>query len=256
MKRALPAVIIVSSMVSGVLAKQSTFTLEVDLTQRYMWRGLDLLDGTAAVQPSLTSYSTNGWYLGAWGSLSLDRSSSCREISGDVCRQWDEINLYVGIAGELAPESRLASRWDLGFTYFNFPHQPRKADTVELAVEVSHPRVFGEAPFMPHWAVYYNQGATHRGDQGGWLIAGVGGTFHLGMLPVDVAADVTWKCGDAGLWSYTGFSHANLRLATDFSFQGWTLIPGLNLQKSFVDDREGIHPEDQVWVNLVLSRDF
>lgn len=256
MKRALPAAIVVLGVASGVDAAEGTLTLEAELTQRYMWRGLDLLDGTGALQPSVAWSSPKGWYLGAWGSLSLDRSSSCQEIGGDVCRDWDEIDLYVGAAGELAPQSRLASEWDVGFTYFYFPHQPRRADTVELALELSHPRLFGDTPFVPRWGVYYNQGATHRGDQGFWLIAGVDSGFQVASQPVSVGVDVTWKDGDAGLWSYTGFSNANLRLTSDFSLQGWTLAPGLNLQKSFVEDREGIHPEDKVWVNLVLSRDF
>ena len=45
MKRALPAVLIAMGLASGVLAQEGTLSLEVDITQLYMWRGLDLLDG-------------------------------------------------------------------------------------------------------------------------------------------------------------------------------------------------------------------
>jgi uncharacterized protein (TIGR02001 family) len=245
------------SCVSGFAwAGGGELTLALEVTQLYVWRGLDLLDDTPALQPDLTWDSGNGWYLGAWGSAALDRGSDCREIGGDACWEWDEVDLYVGSYGELAASRRWETTWDLSFTYFNFPYQSRSADTMELALQFEHPRLFAEGGPTPYWGVYYNRGARQRQPDGFWVIAGLKTSIDLPGRGLQIDAGVTWKDGDAGLWSHTGFSNANLDLSTDFALGDWTLTPGLHFQKALAGHGPGIRPEDEVWVNLVFVRAF
>jgi len=240
-------------LASGVAADEGSLRLEADLTQLYVWRGLDLLDGHAALQPSATWDSGAGWYAGAWGSLSLDRGSGCREITGEVCQDWDELDLYTGVYGTLGAAQRWRAEWDLGFTYFAFPQQPRSADTVELGLKVRHPRLFGEGAPVLRWALYYDRGAQEPGEEGVWLLPGLDWTVPLAGRPVDFSVEVGYKDGDSGLWSYTGLAYATLALSTGFRAGGWTLTPRLHVQQNLAGDPPGIHPFSGVWVDVALS---
>jgi uncharacterized protein (TIGR02001 family) len=245
---------LVAVLASTSASAKGELKLDVDLTQLYMWRGLDLLDGTAALQPDLTW--DRGWYLGAWGSFALDRGSGCEEITGDTCWRWDEIDYYAGVYGSLAEESRWQLDWDLSLTYFWFMHQDRDLDTVELALAASFPRLVKEDGPVPYLGYYYNRGARVEGDKGYWLIGGVEQEFALPGYAVGFDMNLTYKNGDAGLWSYSGFSNANLSLYLDYPLGGWSLVPALNFQKALTDQGDDIGPEDKVWGNIVFSRDF
>ena len=254
MIRSAPLLLVMTILAGVAVADGGALTFALDLTQLYMWRGLDLLDDHPALQPSLTWNSSSGWYLGVWGSVSLDGSSSCRDISGDICRDWDEIDYYGGVTGELAHQSRWDTQWDLGYTYFSFPRQPSSADAMQLALKIRHPRLFGEGGPTPYWGVYYQRGVRERNPDGFWVIAGIVFPLTWQARRIDLAVDLTWKEGDAGLWSHTGFSNANLGIATDFACGNWTLTPALHFQLALAGGGPGIHPQDQVWVNVVLSR--
>jgi uncharacterized protein (TIGR02001 family) len=240
-------------LASGVAADEGSLRLEADLTQLYVWRGLDLLDGHAALQPSATWDSGAGWYAGAWGSLSLDRGSGCREITGEVCQDWDELDLYTGVYGTLGAAQRWRAEWDLGFTYFAFPQQPRSADTVELGLKVRHAGLFGEGAPVLRWALYYDRGAQEPGEEGVWLLPGLDWTVPLAGRSVDFSVEVGYKDGDSGLWSYTGLAYATLALSTGFRAGGWTLTPRLHVQQNLAGDPPGIHPFSGVWVDVALS---
>lgn len=230
--------------------------VELDFTQLYMWRGLDLLDGTPAFQPSLTWDRGDNWYLGAWGSFALDRGGGCREITGSTCWRWDEIDLYAGVYWSLAEGRRWQTDLDLSLTYFWFVHQDRDLDTAELGLTATFPRLIAEGGPAPYLKFFYNRGAQVAGDQGNWIIGGLEQELALFGQKLVLDLNVTWKDGDAGLWSYTGFSNANLSLALDYPIGGWHIVPTLNLQQALTGEQEGIAPEDKVWANILFSRAF
>jgi uncharacterized protein (TIGR02001 family) len=244
-------------LVPTALASDSgRLKVEADLTQRYVWRGLDLLDGHGALQPAVTWEAGGGWYVGVWASLSLERGSGCREIEGDVCREWDEVDLYAGRAGSLGAGARWRADWDTSLTYFAFPYQPRSADTLELALEVRHPQLLGPGLPVPRWAVYYNRGAQEPGEEGIWVIPGLDQGVSVAGVPITIGAEVAFKDGDAGLWRYSGFTHALLTLSTEITVGGWTFTPRVSAQQSLVSDRPGVEPFSGVWLDLVISRVF
>jgi uncharacterized protein (TIGR02001 family) len=247
---------LVVAFTSTIASAQGNFDLDVDLTQLYMWRGLDLLDGTAALQPALTWDRGRNWYLGAWGSLALDRGRGCAEITGDTCWRWDEIDFYAGFYHSWGEESRWQLDWDASLTYFWFMHQDRDLDTVELGLSASFPRIIGTDGPVPYLRYYYNRGARVEGDKGYWLIGGLEHRFALPGYAVGFDINLTYKDGDAGLWSYAGFSNANLSLYLDYPLGSWSLVPALSFQKALTDQGDGIGPEDKVWGNIVFSHLF
>ena len=230
--------------------------VDIDITQRYMWRGLDLLDDTGALQPSVTWDAGRRWYLGAWGSFALERGNGCTEITGEICRDWDEIDFYAGVYGSLAEGSRWQADWDASLTYFWFMHQDRKADTAELALSVAFPRLIAKDGPHPYLAYFYNRGAQVEGDRGYWLIGGVEQAFDFAGRTLGFDLNLTYKNGDAGLWSYSGFTNANLRLYLSYPLGGGELIPAINLQKALADRGNAIGPEDVVWGNVMFSYSF
>jgi uncharacterized protein (TIGR02001 family) len=241
---------------TGPASADLGLALDVDVTQLYMWRGLDLLDDTGAIQPSLTWDQGRNWYLGAWGSFALDHGSGCTEITGDICWRWDEIDLYAGVYGSLAEDSRWQMDWDASLTYFWFIHQDREYDTAELGVSVAFPRVITEDGPTPYLKYYFNRGAQVEGDQGHWFIGGVEHELELSGQTLGFDLNLTYKDGDAGLWTYSGFSNANLSLYLDYPLGDWHLVPTVNFQQALTDQGDDIGPQDRVWGNLVLSREF
>jgi hypothetical protein len=240
---------------TGALAAEpAPVRAEVAVVQRYVWRGLDLLDGAAALQPAATLDPGRGWYAGAWASLALDRGGDCREIGGDVCRDWDELDLYAGGYGTLGAGRRWQGDWDLSLTYFAFYEQPRSADTLELGLKVSHPALFGTGGPVPRWAFYYSRGAERPGEEGVWVVPGVGHTVDLAGRRFSVDAEATFKDGDAGLWRYSGLTHATLGVSTAIEGAGWTLRPRVRFQQSLAGDEPGIRPYTGAWIEVVLSR--
>jgi hypothetical protein len=232
------------------------FQLDLDVTQLYMWRGLDLLDGTAALQPSLTWDKGRNWYLGAWGSFAFDRGSGCNEITGDTCWRWDEIDYYGGVYGALAEDTRWQTDWDASLTYFWFMHQDRDLDTVELGLSAAFPQLVTDGGPTPYLRYFYNRGARVVGDKGYWIIGGLEHEFAARGYTLGFDLNLTYKDGDAGLWSYAGFSNANLSLYLDYPLGGWNLAPTLNFQKALTDQGDDIGPENKVWANVVFSYAF
>ncbi|MCA6126840.1 TorF family putative porin [Thalassolituus oleivorans] len=118
MKKLTKAIALAGVMTAGMTAATSTFAEEVEVSasatvaSMYLWRGLDLGNGAAAVSGDL-SVSMSGAYAGVWTS------------SGDSAAG-NEYDLYIGYGGEVEDFS-----YDLSVWTYSYPTSPDDADTPE-----------------------------------------------------------------------------------------------------------------------------
>jgi uncharacterized protein (TIGR02001 family) len=118
MKKLTKAIALAGVMTAGMTAATSTFAEEVEVSasatvaSMYLWRGLDLGNGAAAVSGDLTA-SIAGAYAGVWTS------------SGDSAAG-NEYDLYIGYGGEVEDFS-----YDLSVWTYSYPTSPDDADTPE-----------------------------------------------------------------------------------------------------------------------------
>jgi len=84
-------------------AAYAEVSASVGIANKYLWRGLDLGNGSAAVSGDLKYTATNGLYTGIWGS------------SGDSTNG-SEYDLYAGWGGKLGAVNLDASIWS-----YNYP---------------------------------------------------------------------------------------------------------------------------------------
>ena len=107
MKKLTKAIALAGVMTAGMTAATSTFAEEVEVSasagvaSMYLWRGLDLGQGSAAVSGDL-SVSMSGAYAGVW-------TSSGDSFAGN------EYDLYIGYGGEVEDFSYDVSVWTYSY---------------------------------------------------------------------------------------------------------------------------------------------
>lgn len=107
MKKLTKAIALAGVMAAGMTAAATTFAEEVEVSasaavaSMYLWRGLDLGNGAAAVSGDLTA-SIAGAYAGVWTS------------SGDAFAG-NEYDLYIGYGGEVEDFSYDVSVWTYSY---------------------------------------------------------------------------------------------------------------------------------------------
>ncbi|MDX9875683.1 MAG: TorF family putative porin [Spongiibacteraceae bacterium] len=157
------AALISASVLSGALlvpVANAELSASAGVANMYLWRGIDLGDGSPAVFGDL-SYSTGGAYIGIWAS------------SGDSSLG-QEYDLYAGYGGEIGQFS-----YDLSVVNYNYSDAGLRGDlntrddtTGELT------EVILTLGFGPITAQYHDNVAGNTGYEY-WTLAGTYGQFTL-----------------------------------------------------------------------------
>lgn len=151
-KKLLATAVAASTMAVAAMAPvaNAEVSASVGVANMYLWRGVDLGDGTPAVSGDL-NYSSGGFYGGIWGS------------SGDTAAG-NEYDLYVGYGGEVGDFT-----YDISFWNYVYPDGTRQ-DVADA--EVDQNDTFGDLSEMvvsvgygPVSFSWYENIATEGGDE-------------------------------------------------------------------------------------------
>lgn len=209
-----------------------TFTSDITLVSRYIWRGFDtIIDDHPAIQPSLTlAFGKSGLWFNAWSAFALADTD------------FVELDLIVGYDRVLSDDVAISA----GVGYFTFPSMSGFPDENSTTPEAYAGVTLSSLPLSPNLTVYYD---FNLGD-------GVYATFSLSRdfqferkaIHSSILVGYTEQYQDIGV--DPGFSDICFGLSTDFGVRGLTLTPSLNY---VVVPNETINDEDEFWMGLTVS---
>jgi hypothetical protein len=250
--------------VAGSVQAQEELGVELDVTwvSKYIWRGFDVLDDKAAVQPSvnLDLFGT-GFSAMIWASYSTTGGTSSGVPAGRVnATEYDYVIKYDASLseGEMCQLDMTAN-----YIYYDFIDEPTKAaDAQELGVGFSMPNICA-AGFVPRY--YVGKIWASRSDS--WLVSNYGGWVHVlgvgydmaipGILPdtpeqiLKLGADVTYNDGYAG--ANSDWSHATFSIAAPMPVGAVKVTPALYYQSSWEDT---VNSEDELYCGLSVAYNF
>jgi len=242
-------------------------TFDVTYMSRYIWRGFDVYKNNhSAIQPSIDI----DWYGTGFGTTVFHSRAN---RSGFVnCEELD-ITLYY--YNSFFEGEAYQTDYRVGWTYFNFPDEPRKArDMQEVFAEFSWPEIC-PAGIVPHYTavrMWPARSNASTGIDGGWLhIFGLSYDWAApGFMPgtteqiFHFTAETIYNDG-AGPCACRGavcpssgrrltdpidhdWSHAVFGVSTEFDCNhNLTIIPGIYYQSSWDDS---VNSSDECWVVL------
>ena len=109
------------------------FSATVTATSDYHYRAITQTGGDPALQGSVDWAAESGFYVGAWGSTSID--FACCDLDGDF--EDFELDLYAGFSGGEDVT------WDVGLVYYTYPTES-DFNYPELYAEVGYDWVSGK----------------------------------------------------------------------------------------------------------------
>jgi hypothetical protein len=214
-----------------------SFSFQLDLTSRFIWRGFDLLpDNNSALQPSLAyDFGDSGFSLNVFTSFALtDR---------EIYKYSDEIDLTLTYALKTQESLSLV----LGFTnygwWFDDDFTFENNTTQEFFVELGFPKV----PFSPTLTAFYD---INLGDGLYVKLAGGHSLPLSGELNLDLAATLGYN---AGMFlpegADTGFSDLTIGASLPLKLGGLTLSPFVNYTFVFLD---AVNEDNELWFGASL----
>lgn len=106
------------------------FTFDSTLYSKYVWRGINLVNGPV-LQPSLTA-AYGGWSLNLWGNLELDDTNDYGVGFGSGKGQFTEVDTTLAFGAEAGEWN-----WSAGYIRYDFPNTPF-AQTSEVFATATH----------------------------------------------------------------------------------------------------------------------
>ncbi len=276
------ATVILLSAVGLVQAQEGTVGVTLDATWvgKYLWRGFDVLDDKAAVQPSVdVDLFGTGFSVMVWASYPTSAGSSPLLVSQSN-PDGSRVNLteyrYIGAYDAVICEGEAhATEIRAQYIYYDFIDNPDPAaDVYELGMRFAWPNICPTGDVTPNyyfggiWPAKGRAGTNSAGipkpdvptDYKGWIhMFGVDYDLRVaGLTPstpeqvFTFSATAVYNDGFAGAehdWSHAVFSvSTDLELAENCDF-----TPGFYYQSSW---EETVNTEDEYWVSLGLSYSF
>lgn len=215
------------------------FSYQLDLTSRFIFRGIDLLsDNNPAIQPSITYvFGDSGFSLNVFGSFALSERYKCKYL--------DEIDLTLAYAFKTPETYSLV----VGFTNYGFwfsqAQKLKDKTTQEFFVEAGLPGVL----FSPKLTAYYD---VNLGDG---LYLELTGSHEI-ALNKNISLNLNTTLGyNAGQWipegAKTGFSDLTIGAAVPFRAGKITLSPFVNYTFVFLDAID-LELENEFWFGISM----
>lgn len=239
MKRAALILFLFFFLVVNLMSEDNSggFSYQIDLTSRFIFRGMDLLsNNNPAIQPSITyTFGESGFTLNLWGSFALSERERCKYL--------DEIDLTLAYAFKTSGKYSLVVGFiNYGF-WFSQKHKLKDKTTQEFFVEAGLPGVL----FSPTLTAYYD---VNLGD--GLYLELIG--KHKVALFKNTSLDLSATLGyNAGQWlpegAETGFSDLTIGAALPLKTGKITLSPFINYTFVFLDE---LNCGNEFWFGVSL----
>ncbi len=213
------------------------FTYQVDLTSRYIFRGMDILfNNKPAIQPSVTyNFGNSGFSFNAFASFCLtDRS---------IFKYTDEIDLTLTYIFK-TPEkySLLVGFQNYGF-FFAKDFTFKNNTTQEIFAEAGLPKVL----FSPKLGIYWD---INLGDGFYFQLSGI----HAVKINEKINLEFTARLGyNAGQWipkeADGGLNDLTLGAALPFKLDNVTISPFFRCAVVFLED---INKDNEFWGGISI----
>ena len=262
MKRVLVGLMILMGVVAVANAaeiggKEVPVTVDVTYTTKYIWRGLDLYDDKAAVQPSINFDLGDGFSFNVWGSMAgSSGGGGTSTVDGE---EWDYTLAYSNSINEGCPWK---TDYTVGFRFYDFPDMASNdADTQEVFLAVAMPELIGGG-VTPHAAViqmWPSEGSGAIDDYSGTIyLIGMNYGFTLDSapeLPMTFGWHAVYNDSTVAQGVDSDWSHQVWSLSTSMTcpMTGATVTPSIYYQNSFEDS---VNTEDELWASLSYSFGF
>jgi len=245
-------------------ANKLSVTFEVKYLSRYIWRGFDSYPNDhSAIQPSI-DVDLFGTGLG----VKVFHSRANRSGFEDN----KEIDTTLYYKNGLFDKEAYAIKYTVGWTYYNFPDNPRKGtpkgwgDMQEAFAGFAFPNIcpLGIIPSYTAVLMWPAVSDSYGSDNGGW--AHIFGLDYALTVPgyrpdtpeqvINLHAETVYNdgVGPAGESVDHDWSHALFGISTDFTiFKNLIFTPAVYYQSSWDDS---VNPNDETWVSLSAKYKF
>lgn len=252
-------IVAVISMTGVGFAAEGDLGVTVDTTwvSKYIWRGIDLLDDKAAIQPSVdidlygSGFSANVWmsYAGASGG------------GGTSTVDADEMDYTLTYTNSVYEGDTTQLNYSSWYRYYDFTDMATKdADAQELGFAVSMPNLC-PGGVVPSYAFIQMWNAKSGG-----AASGLGGSIHVVGLSyalevdgleqaLDLGFDATFNdgAGVVGGAVSSDWSHLTWSIGTSMQIGSGVLTPAIYYQTSM---EKTVNTEDEFWTGISYSLSF
>ena len=250
-------------------------TFDTTWVSKYIWRGIDLMDDKAAIQPSVNFDLGNGLSANIWASYPC--SSGDSGFSTVNATEYDYSLTYSGTTCEgTANEIAYALSW----IYYDFIDQPSKlGDAQEINLSVAMPKLCpgGVVPSYTIVKMWAAESSAPASSLSGWIhVVGLDYGLNAGSIfennpeqIINLSWDITYNDGAGAPGTYnkaTGvttpsnvdhdWSHMTFGASTAIEIPGGlgTFTPGIFYQVTM--DKSVNADQDELWTGLSYSIDF
>jgi hypothetical protein len=251
----LTAVVLLSATTFAQAQEELTGTVDVTYLSQYIWHGFNMYDNQSAIQPSidLDLYGTGVGLNVLW----LRANTSGYE-SGE------ELRYTLTYDNSLYEYETYATDYQVGWTYYDFPHVSSDNDIQEYFGTLSWPEICPEGVVPSYTVIKLSaaQSNSQASEVGGWLhILGLSYDLPVeGLLPdtpeqiLHLSAAMVYNDGAVIEGVDHDWSHAVFGVSTDFDLgNDCTLHPGVYYQSSMEDT---VNPSDEFWATVGVSYAF
>ena len=253
-------VVVMLNMVGVSWAAQGDVDIDVTWVSKYIWRGFDILDDTAAFQPSVNVDLGSGLSLNVWASLpGSSGGSNVLGLSRVNMEQWNYTLTYAATAFE---GEAYKTNYGISWRYYDFPDMASNdLDMQEIVVGFSFPDIC-EAGIVPSYAIIKmwpaKGGGANRGMGGFIHVFGLGYQYtcpDLPELPLDLSCAAVYNDGTPNHLNVDhDWSHILWGISTTIDCPaGGTITPALYYQTSMDDS---VNTEDELWCGISYGLSF
>ena len=223
---------------------------------KYIWRGYDLFDDHGAIQPSVyADLFGTGFSVNVWGSIPLGTGSN---MGNGGINQLQEYDYTLAYGYSLFEDQTYQLDMGVNYIYYDFPKLGSSADTQEIGVSLSLPKLIniGEVALIPG---YYGCKLWPT-DSG--LEDDVAGGYHSFSLSLDLPIPTTEQTlsmftdinyNDGLFGSDHDWSHVSFGISTSLAIKSITITPSINYQLSMDDS---VNPENELYGGVTLAFSF
>lgn len=244
-------------------AAKLAIDFDATYVSKYIWRGYDLFDDHAALQPSVNlDLFGSGFSANVWGSIPMGSSSNRHhglEVT-DGINILQEYDYTIAYNTSLFQDQFYALDLGVNYIYYDFPkvNSMLVPDTQEIGISAALPNLIkiGDTALVPS---YYGGKLWPSDSHLGFDVAGGYHSFALGCdLPIpetayalSLSADINYNDGMFG--SDHDWSHATLGISTSVPVGRVTFTPFLSYQISM---DESVNYEEELYGGLSVSVSF
>ncbi len=236
--------------------KEFVTTLDVGYFSQYMWRGFDLMDDKAVVQPSV-DMNWNGFGVNVWSAQPTSGGDS--DFSQVNATKFDYTVYYKNYMFE---DVCWKTDYKVGYRYYDFTDEPSTArDMQEGFIELAWPNLIGNG-FVPRYAYYHmwpgrGSSTPSREDWDG-PIHDLGFDYNwtfesMPELPMKFSWDIVYNDGTGCEDVDHDWSHMAYGISTAIKALGGTITPGVWYQNSF---EKTVNEEDELWGGVSYTLSF